>query len=89
MKRCHNCQTVIDEYLLDRQLDPLRERTVDDFNLCADCVTIVADACVECAGAVYVPRSDAVVPDYCPTCRSDLIARTDRDPGWTSDGVSS
>jgi len=89
MKQCHSCQTAIDDYVLDKQLDPLRELTTDGFKLCADCVTIVADACVERAGAVYVPRSDAGVPDYCPACRSDLIARTDRDPGWTSDGVSS
>jgi len=88
MKPCHNCQTVIDEYLLDKQLEPLRELTVDDFNVCADCTTIVADACVRCDGAVYVPRNAAEVPDYCPACRSEEIQRTGTDPGWTQDTVS-
>jgi len=32
MKPCHNCQAVIDEYTLDKQLEPLRDLTVDDFN---------------------------------------------------------
>ena len=89
MKSCQNCQTVIDEYLLDKQLEPLRELTVDDFGVCADCTTIAADACVECGGAVYVPRNDFVTPDYCPACRADLIDRTGQDPGWTRDHASS
>ncbi|MCU4751568.1 hypothetical protein OB919_06180 [Halobacteria archaeon AArc-curdl1] len=89
MKPCQNCQTVIDEYLLDKQLEPLRELTADDFNVCADCTTIVADACVKCDGAVYVPRTKSVTPDYCPACRSDLIDRTGHDPGWTRGHVSS
>ncbi|MCL7419052.1 MAG: hypothetical protein M8354_14630 [Halalkalicoccus sp.] len=88
MKPCQNCQTVIDEYLLDKQLEPLRDLTVDDFNVCADCATIVADACVKCGGAVYVPRTESVTPDYCPACRSDLIDRTGHDPGWTRGNVS-
>lgn len=88
MKPCQNCQTVIDEYLLDKQLEPLRELTADDFGVCADCTTVVADACIECGGAVYVPRSESVTPDYCPACRSDLIDRTGHDPGWTRDHVS-
>jgi len=62
MQPCQNCQAVIDEYILDKQLEPLRELTVDDFNLCADCVTIVSDACVECGGAVYVPVPKPVNP---------------------------
>jgi hypothetical protein len=41
-----NCQAVIDEYLLDKHLEPLRGLTSDDFNVCTDCATIVADACV-------------------------------------------
>ncbi|MEF8800698.1 MAG: hypothetical protein V5A38_07365 [Halolamina sp.] len=89
MKPCQNCQAVINEYLLDKQLEPLRELTVDDFNVCADCTTIVADACVSCSGAVYVPRGESEVPDYCPACRSDHIERTGTDPGWTRDSVSS
>lgn len=88
MKPCQNCQTGIDEYLLDKQLEPLRELTADDFNVCADCATIVEDACVKCLGAVYVPRGDSVTPDYCPACRSDLITRTGHDPGWTRGHVS-
>ena len=88
MKPCHNCQTVIDEYLLDKQLEPLRGLTVDDFNVCADCATVVPDGCVTCGGAVYVPRSESVTPDYCPACRSDRIARTGHDPGWTRDSAS-
>ena len=88
MKPCHNCQAVIDEYILDKQLEVLRDLTVDDFNVCADCVTIVADACVECGGGVYVPQNESDVPDYCPACRSDLIAQTGRDPGWSCDTVS-
>ncbi|WP_092817894.1 MULTISPECIES: hypothetical protein [Halopenitus] len=88
MKPCHNCQTVIDEYLLDKQLEPLRDLTVDEFNVCADCVTIVDAACVKCGGAVYVPRSESDTPDYCPACRSDLIARTGHDPGWMRGPVS-
>jgi hypothetical protein len=88
MKPCHSCQTVIDEYLLDKQLEPLRDLTVDDFNVCADCATIVENACVKCGGAVYVPRSESVTPDYCPACRSDLIDRTGHDPGWTREHAS-
>ena len=88
MKPCQNRQTVIDEYLLDKQLEPLRELTADDFGACADCTTVVADACIECGGAVSVPRSESVTPDYCPACRSDLIDRTGHDPGWTRDHVS-
>jgi DnaJ-class molecular chaperone len=88
MKPCQNCQTVIDEYLLDKQLEPLRELTADDCNICADYATIVADACVKCGGAVYVPRNEPVSPDYCPACRSDLIESTGHDPGWTRDPVS-
>ncbi|QPV62005.1 hypothetical protein I7X12_14770 [Halosimplex litoreum] len=82
MQPCQNCQTVIDEYTLDKQLEPLRELTVDDFNLCGDCVTIADGACVECGGAVYVPRNEDARPDFCPACRSDRIERTGRDPGW-------
>ncbi|ATW86975.1 hypothetical protein halTADL_0153 [Halohasta litchfieldiae] len=88
MQSCHSCQTVIDEYILDKQLEPLRELTVDDFNVCADCVTIEVDGCVECGGAVYVPRNDAVTPDYCPACRADHITVTGEDPGWTCDRLS-
>ncbi|TSD09286.1 hypothetical protein DP107_16195 [Haloglomus irregulare] len=88
MKPCQSCQTVIDEYTLDKQLEPLRDLTVDDFNVCADCTTIVVDACVECSGAVYVPRNVAVTPDYCPACRADRIDRTGTDPGWHCDTVS-
>ncbi|AEN06209.1 hypothetical protein [Halolamina sp.] len=88
MKPCQNCQTVIDEYLLDKQLEPLRELTADHFSVCADCTTIVADECVKCGGAVYVPRSESVTPDYCPACRADLIGRTGHDPGWTRGNVS-
>jgi predicted Zn-ribbon and HTH transcriptional regulator len=82
MQPCQNCQAVIDEYTLDKQLEPLRELTVDDFNVCGDCVTIADDACVACGGAVYVPRSADARPDFCPACRSDRIERTGRDPGW-------
>lgn len=89
MKPCQNCQAVIDEYLLDKQLEPLRDLTVDDFNVCVDCTTIITDACIECGGAVYVPRNRSVSPDYCPACRSDLIERTGRDPGWCADTVTS
>jgi predicted Zn-ribbon and HTH transcriptional regulator len=88
MKPCHNCQTVIDEYTLDKQLEPLRELTADDFNVCADCATVVPDACVECNGAVYVPRKAAGTPDYCPACRADRIERTGQDPGWQGDAAS-
>jgi len=88
MQPCQNCQAAIDEYLLDKQLEPLRELTVDDFNLCVDCTTIVADACVECDGAVYVPRSVSETPDYCPACRADQLRRTGRDPGWTAEATS-
>jgi len=88
MQPCHNCQAVIDEYLLDKQLEPLRELTVDDFNLCTDCTTIVDDACVECGGAVYVPRTEDETPDYCPACRSRRIERTGVDPGWHRESVS-
>ncbi|QSG08806.1 DUF7571 family protein [Halapricum desulfuricans] len=88
MQLCQRCQTVIDEYTLDKQLEPLRDLTVDDFNVCADCVTIVADACVECGGAVYVPRGESTVPDYCPACRAELIERTGSDPGWTREASS-
>jgi hypothetical protein len=89
MQPCHNCQAVIDEYILDKQLEPLRELTVDDFNVCADCATVVDDACVECSGAVYVPRGDQTVPDYCPACRADELAETGTDPGWTAEQQSS
>ena len=89
MKPCQNCQAVIDEYLLDKQLEPLRDLTVDDFNVCVDCTTIITDACIECGGAVYVPRSGTVTPDYCPACRSDLIQRTGQDPGWCTDTITS
>lgn len=82
MQLCQRCQAVIDEYTLDKQLEPLRDLTVDDFNLCADCVTVDADACVECGGAVYVPRSESDVPDYCPACRAELFEQTGTDPGW-------
>ena len=88
MKPCQNCQAAIDEYLLDKQLEPLRELTVDDFNLCADCTTVVADECVECDGAVYVPRGETETPDYCPACRADMLRQTGRDPGWTADTAS-
>jgi hypothetical protein len=88
MEPCHSCQAVIDEYLLDKQLEPLRDLTVDDFNVCADCATVIPDACVVCGGGVYVPRSESVRPEFCPACRSDLIARTGDDPGWTRDSVS-
>jgi len=89
MKSCQHCQAVIDEYTLDKQLEPLRDLTVDDFNVCADCATIVPDACVECGSAVYVPRNESSVPDYCPACRSDVLVRTGQDPGWNQDSVSS
>ncbi|WP_436343687.1 DUF7571 family protein [Natronorubrum sp. FCH18a] len=89
MKPCQNCQAVIDEYILDKQLEPLRGLTVDDFNICADCATIVSDSCVGCSGAVYVPRSVTATPDYCPACRSDHIERTGQDPGWNLDTASS
>ena len=89
MKPCQRCQAVIDEYKLDKQLEPLRDLTVDDFTVCADCVTIEADACVECGGAVYVPRSRSAAPDYCPACRADRIEQTGNDPGWTCDSVPS
>jgi hypothetical protein len=82
MQPCHSCQAVIDEYLLDKHLEPLRELTADDFNCCVDCTTVEADACVVCGGGVYVPRGEATAPDYCPACRSDLIGRTGDDPGW-------
>ena len=88
MKPCHNCQAVIDEYTLDKQLEPLRELTVDHFNLCVDCTTVVEDACVECDGAVYVPRSVAGTPDYCPACRAEQLAQTGQDPGWCADTAS-
>ncbi|WP_353634671.1 hypothetical protein ABSL23_03125 [Halobacterium sp. NMX12-1] len=88
MKPCQNCQTVIDEYVLDKKLEPLRDLTVDDFNVCADCATVVDDACVECGGAVYVPRGDSNVPDFCPACRSERIEQTGHDPGWHRDPIS-
>ena len=88
MQPCQNCNTGIDEYILDKQLEPLRDLTVDDFNVCADCTTVVDDACVECGGAVYVPRSESEPPDFCPACRSDLIDRTGQDPGWNCDSMS-
>ncbi|MFC7229085.1 hypothetical protein N0B31_16900 [Salinirubellus salinus] len=88
MKQCHRCLAVVDEYTLDKQLEPLRDLTVDDFNLCADCTTIVPDACVDCGGAVYVPRG-STDPDICPACRVDRIRHTGEDPGWTCDTVSS
>lgn len=88
MQPCQNCQAVIDEYLLDKQLEPLRDLTVDDFNLCADCTTIVTDECVECDGAVYVPRGESEIPDYCPACRAALLKQTGRDPGWVADAPS-
>jgi hypothetical protein len=79
---------MIDEYIPNKQLEPLRDLTVDDFDVCTDCVTVVADACVECGGAVYVPRREPETPDYCPACRADLIDRTGRDPGWNRDRAS-
>ena len=85
---CQNCQATIDEYLLDKQLEGLRDLTVDDFNVCADCVTVVADACGECGGAVYVPRTEDEQPDICPACRSELLQETGRDPGWQCDTMS-
>lgn len=88
MKPCQSCQSIIDEYILDKQLEPLRDLTVDDFHVCADCVTIVADACVECGGAVYVPRNESATPDYCPACRSELFVQTGDDPGWHADTIS-
>jgi predicted Zn-ribbon and HTH transcriptional regulator len=72
-----------------KQLEPLRDLTVDDFHVPDECVTIVADACVLCGGAVYVPRSESVAPDYCPACRSDLIDHTGEDPGWNCGPLSS
>ncbi len=89
MRLCNNCQAVIDKHILNNQLESLRDLTVEDFNLCADCATIIEDACVVCGGAVYVPRNASEAPDYCPACRSDLIGRTGRDPGWTSTPLSS
>ncbi|WP_435099041.1 DUF7571 family protein [Halarchaeum sp. P4] len=88
MQPCQSCQTVIDEYVLDKHLEPLRDLTVDDFNVCADCATVVADACVECGGGVYVPQNASTAPDYCPACRAALIERTGRDPGWHRDTAS-
>ncbi|MFB6073198.1 MAG: hypothetical protein ABEJ88_09545 [Halobacterium sp.] len=88
MQPCHNYQAVIDEYTLDKQLEPLCDLTADDFNVCADCATVVADECVECGGAVYVPRSVSVTPDYCQACRSVLIDLTGEDPGWHCEPVS-
>jgi len=88
MKPCQNCQAAIDEYILDKQLEPLRELTVDHFNVCADCIEIVPDACVSCGGGVYVPRGETDTPDYCPACRSDLLARTGDDPGWHHDALT-
>jgi len=122
MELCHSCQTAIDEYPLDKHLEPLRDLTVDGFNVCADCVivilrlftagvpqfvgtssrttrsrdvvaksiaiitmTVVANACVVCGGAVYVPRSESLTPDYCPACRADILADTGQDPGWNAD----
>ncbi|GAB6879111.1 hypothetical protein JCM17823_13850 [Halorubrum gandharaense] len=82
MRTCHSCRSVIDEYYLDKKLEALRDLTVDDFNCCTDCVTVVADACVECGGGVYVPRGADAAPDYCPACRADRIEETGRDPGW-------
>ncbi|MHB9285625.1 hypothetical protein ACKVMT_01125 [Halobacteriales archaeon Cl-PHB] len=82
MKPCHNCQAAIDEYTLEEQLEPLRDLGVDDFNVCADCATVVADACVVCGGGVYVPRRESETPDHCPACRADLLRRTGDDPGW-------
>lgn len=89
MQPCHNCQATIDEYMLDKKLEGLRDLTVDEFNVCADCVTVVADACVECSGAVYVPRTHGETPEICPACRSDLLQETGRDPGWQYDAISS
>ena len=88
MQPCQNCQAVIDEHLLDKQLEPLRDLTVDDFNLCADCTTVVEDECVACDGAVYVPRTESEIPDYCPACRADRLRQTGQDPGWTADTAS-
>lgn len=88
MKPCQSCQSIIDEYLLDKQLEPLRGLTADHFNVCADCATVVADACVECDGAVYVPRNESAAPDYCPACRAELMTQTGSDPGWHADAVS-
>ena len=88
MKPCHSCQAVIDEYILDKQLEPLRELTVDDFNLCAECVTVVDNECIECGGAVYVPDGETESPDYCPACRAELIDRTGQDPGWRATRIT-
>ena len=88
MQSCHNCQAVIDEYILDKQLESLRDLTVDDFNVCADCVTVVADGCTECGGAVYVPRGRNETPDVCPACRHTHIQLTGQDPGWNADSLS-
>jgi len=88
VKPCQNCRAVIDEYVLDEQLEPPRGLTVDDFTVCGDCATVLDDSCVERGGAVYVPRNMTVTPDYCPACRSDLIDRTGRDPGWRLDAPS-
>jgi hypothetical protein len=88
MKTCHSCQADIDEYTLDKRLEPLRDLTVEDFHICADCATVVADACVKCGGAVYVPRSESTPPDYCPACRAGIIGRTGDDPGWNCDAPS-
>jgi len=57
--------------------------------LCHDCVTVIEETCVTCSGAVYVPRSESVTPDYCPACRSDHIERTGQGLGWTRDSASS
>lgn len=67
---------------------PPARPTVDELNACADCVTVVADACVKCGDAVYVPQGASETPDYCPACRSGLIATTEHDPGWTRGSVS-
>ena len=88
MKPCQHCQAAIDEYTLDKQLEPLRDLTVDDFNLCGDCVTVVADACVACHGAVYVPRTVSETPDFCPACRAERLEQTGEDPGWCVDAPS-
>jgi len=82
MRPCQNCQSPIDEYVLNKQLESLRDLTVDDFNVCSDCATVVDDACVACGGAVYVPRNGPETPEFCPACRAERIEVTGRDPGW-------
>jgi hypothetical protein len=85
MQACQHCRSSIDEYRLDKELAPLRDLGVADFNVCADCATVVPDSCVSCGGGVYVPRSVESEPDRCPACRARELARTGRDPGWQCD----